>query len=129
MARVPRTTVQRWIAKGRKQLDRWTRWDDRRLEAEGEGVPFDEPEPATTVLVGFFVDYLHAKASAVDGPLSTMRRASDEGDTQAARWLLARLEPDRWGDARAAGIAAQSGAAASTSEEVLGGLFERLAES
>lgn len=82
-AGVSRSTVMKWLARGRKADD-----------ARQEGAPLDEQDE---LCHGFFVAVEAARAEAAVRNLALVQAAANNGVWQAAAWYLERTNPRKWG--------------------------------
>ena len=101
---ISEATLRRWLKRGEREIGNFERWDNARMEAEIDGVPFDlGPEPKISILGHLWLRWMDARAEAVLRHVTSLNHASATGDTKAAQWMLARIAPEQWGENRAAG--------------------------
>lgn len=92
IAGIGESTLRRWIAKGREELQAWEEWSEAVDDGEGSG----EPEPRITAWGTFALAVAEAEGTA---EATAIRRIVSAGleDWRAAAWYLERKNARRYG--------------------------------
>lgn len=96
IARVGESTLRRWLAVGREELEAIEQWAE--LHDAGTLPEGDEGEPALTAWGEFALAVAEAEGTAEADMLRLIKKHA-KGEWRAAAWILERKNPKRYGSA------------------------------